>query len=201
MNRPSQSPALYLAAASMVVGLGSGAFAAFSLPQHSVGTPQLQPDAVTGAKVAHRTLTGDDIRASTLGKVPKATHAKTADAAGAAYSVHNESGFDVQPLSPVTVAALDLPKGSYVLMFKAQVDTFSNQQIIGCDLVAGGAKDQSFVQGSSAMHESSMIVNNVATIFVSSGVAKVSCQSFFTSTHISHLRLTAIRVGSVTVKP
>jgi hypothetical protein len=115
--------------------------------------------------------------------------------------VHNEPGLDVPTSGTTTVAALDLPQGSYVLMFKGQVDTNSNSQIIDCDLVAGGAKDQSFVQGSSATHESSMIVNNLTAVFAGAGTAQVNCQSFFTSTPISQLRLTAIQVGSVTSKP
>jgi hypothetical protein len=46
-----------------------------------VGTKQLKNRAVTGAKVANGTLTGAKIRASTLGIVPRATHANSANTA------------------------------------------------------------------------------------------------------------------------
>ena len=60
-----------------------------------------------------------------------------------------------------TIAALNLPAGSYVLMSKAQIDTFNGGDIIDCDLVDGlGHKDQSFVQGGSS-HQSQIITNNL----------------------------------------
>ena len=37
---------------------------------------------------------------------------------------------------------------------KAQVDTFNNQDIVGCDLVAGAATDSTFVQGVDGEHAS-----------------------------------------------
>ena len=52
------------------------------VPANSVGTKQLENGAVTGRKVAKHTLTGTNIRASTLGIVPSALFA--ADASEAA---------------------------------------------------------------------------------------------------------------------
>ena len=47
-----------------------------------------------------------------------------------------------------TMLSLNLPAGAYVLISKAQIDTFNGGDIIDCDLVDGlGLKDQSFVQG------------------------------------------------------
>lgn len=66
-------------------------YAATSLPKNSVGTKQLKAGAVkrsdiakravTGSKVAARSLTGKQIKASTLGQVPSAAHAGSADTA------------------------------------------------------------------------------------------------------------------------
>src|SRR3954451_18690791 len=67
---------------ALFLALGGGAYAAASLPAHSVGARQLKHNAVTraaikngavnGAKVANGSLTGADIRLSTLGKIPSA---------------------------------------------------------------------------------------------------------------------------------
>jgi len=81
--------------------LGGGAYAATKLAKNSVGTKQLKKNAVvtskikngtvTGAKIANGaisgekvqggSLTGTQINASTLGTVPSATHAGSADSA------------------------------------------------------------------------------------------------------------------------
>jgi hypothetical protein len=78
---------------ALFIALGGGAYAAASLPAHSVGSRQLRHNAVTraaiknnavnGAKVANGSLTGADIRLTTLGKVPSA-----AAADGATNAVH-----------------------------------------------------------------------------------------------------------------
>lgn len=60
---------------------GGAAYAASRLPKNSVGTKQLKKGAVTGQKVAANTLTGANINASTLGLVPDAKHADSADTA------------------------------------------------------------------------------------------------------------------------
>jgi hypothetical protein len=104
---------------AVFIALGGGAYAAFKLPNHSVGTRQLKngavtnkklangsvtnqklaSNAVTGAKVMAGSLTGSQINSSTLGTVPNATHADTAttathaSSAGTAASADTLSGF------------------------------------------------------------------------------------------------------------
>jgi hypothetical protein len=84
---------------ALFLALGGGAYAAASLPAHSVGARQLKHNAVTraaikrnavdGSKVANGSLTGADIRVSTLGKVPSATAADSAtNATNATNAVH-----------------------------------------------------------------------------------------------------------------
>jgi len=51
------------------------------LPKNSVGARQLKKDAVNGSKVKDNSLTGAEIKVSTLGTVPDATHATSADSA------------------------------------------------------------------------------------------------------------------------
>jgi hypothetical protein len=73
-----------VAYAALFVALSGTAVAATSaLPANSVGTSQLKNGAVTGQKVAGSTLTGANIKASTLGTVPNAT--ELSGLAGTAY--------------------------------------------------------------------------------------------------------------------
>jgi hypothetical protein len=55
--------------------LGGAAWAAPKLAKNSVGTKQLKKNAVNSSKVANGSLTGMDIRLSSLGAVPNATQA------------------------------------------------------------------------------------------------------------------------------
>ena len=76
---------------AIFIAMSGTAYAATSLPHNSVGTKQLRNGAVTGAKLARAavtgskvkpgSLTGKQINAATLGLVPNATHATSADSA------------------------------------------------------------------------------------------------------------------------
>jgi hypothetical protein len=84
----------------LVLG-GGAAFAATKLAKGSVGTEQLQGEAVTKGKLAPNSvnskkvvdgsLTGSDIQASTLGKVPNAGYAENAGHATTAGSANSAS--------------------------------------------------------------------------------------------------------------
>lgn len=73
-----------VAYAALFVALGGTTYAAMSVRANSVGTKQLKNGAVTSAKVRAHSLTGHDIRASSLGKVPLAASADNAQHATAA---------------------------------------------------------------------------------------------------------------------
>jgi hypothetical protein len=76
---------------ALFVALGGASYAAVSLPKNSVGQKQIKKGAVTrsklanravnGSKVATGSLTGKQIKSSTLGQVPSAAHAASADTA------------------------------------------------------------------------------------------------------------------------
>jgi hypothetical protein len=82
---------MIVALIALIVALGGTSYAAFRLPKNSVGSKQLKKNAVTtakikngavtGAKVARQSLTGANIVASSLGQVPNAIHANSADSA------------------------------------------------------------------------------------------------------------------------
>src|ERR1700704_1843375 len=81
-----------VATIALFIALGGVGYAATKLPNNSVGTKQLRKGAVTspklaqgsvtGSKVKAGSLTGAQINSSTLGNVPSATHATSADSAG-----------------------------------------------------------------------------------------------------------------------
>jgi hypothetical protein len=68
---------------------GTAVAASGKLAANSVGTAQLKNRAVTGRKVAKGTLTGANIKASTLGTVPSATNAANATTAVSATNATN----------------------------------------------------------------------------------------------------------------
>jgi hypothetical protein len=92
------TPSNVIATVALFFALGgAGAVAATHLGKASVGTAQLKPGAVTGAKVKDQSLTGADLNVSTLGQVPSAAHANSAasaDRAGEARRAENASHAD-----------------------------------------------------------------------------------------------------------
>jgi len=82
-----------MATVAVFIALGGASYAATQLPKNSVGPKQLKKkavttakikdEAVTAAKVKKGTLTGSEINSSTLGTVPNASHAGSADNAEA----------------------------------------------------------------------------------------------------------------------
>jgi hypothetical protein len=81
-RRPSA--ALIVAVVALVMATAGTGYAAFKLPNNSVGTKQLKKSAVTGAKVKQGSLEGSDIKLSTLDTVPSATKAVSAETAARA---------------------------------------------------------------------------------------------------------------------
>lgn len=78
--RPRLSYANVVSTLCLFILLGGGAYAASKLPRNSVGAKQLKRNAVTGPKVANRSLTAADIR----GPVDRAESAARADRAASA---------------------------------------------------------------------------------------------------------------------
>lgn len=103
-RRPS--PALVVSTIALVAALGGTSYAAFSLPNNSVGTKQLKNGAVTGPKIKNGTIgkaklnvTGlvvpDALRADSATNATNASHASSADTVtgqGTLASGHTEIG-------------------------------------------------------------------------------------------------------------
>lgn len=103
-----------MATIAIVLALGgASALAAGKLAKNSVGTRQLRDGAVTGAKVKDGSLSGADIDASSLGTVPSAARAGTANTATSANSAGTaDSARRADAAPPVGPAGGDLT-GTY----------------------------------------------------------------------------------------
>src|SRR5829696_8962984 len=64
--RPLGSPAMIVACAALIVALGGVSYAAGVLPKGSVGTAQLQKQAVTASKLRANSVSGLKVRDGTL---------------------------------------------------------------------------------------------------------------------------------------
>ncbi len=82
--RTKLSYANVMATVAVFLALGGGAYAATQLKNNSVGTKQLKNNSVTGQKVKDGSLSGADINSSSLGLVPNASHASSAENAAQA---------------------------------------------------------------------------------------------------------------------
>ncbi len=110
---PRLSYANVVSTLCLFILLGGGAYAATQLPKNSVGARQLKNGSVTGAKVAANTLTGDNIQSATLGTVPKATHAASADSASHAASADSAGNANTLGGSPASAFADRCPAGTH----------------------------------------------------------------------------------------
>jgi hypothetical protein len=81
-RRPSYAAVVSTLALIVAVG-GASAFAATELAKNSVGPKQLKKNSVTTAKIKNGAVTGAKVKLSTLGTVPSAGHAASADSAAA----------------------------------------------------------------------------------------------------------------------
>lgn len=99
--RARLSYANVMATIALFIALGGSAYAALKVPKNSIGTKQLKNGAVTNSKLATGavdaskvkagSLTGSQINSSTLGRVPNALHAGTADNAISATSLAGQA--------------------------------------------------------------------------------------------------------------
>lgn len=71
-HRPS--PAMIVACVALFISLGGTSYAAVKLPAGSVGTKQLQANAVVGSKVKAGSLTLSDISAASLSKLSRVAY-------------------------------------------------------------------------------------------------------------------------------
>lgn len=159
------------------------------LRDFSVSEDKLTDNAVGSAAIRDGQVDTNDLSAAA-----KAELTGGADA----YSSHFEAGIPI-PTVPTKMATLALPAGSYVLMAKAEIDTFNNSDIVECVLVAGTNTDQSVVTAGD-IQRSQIISNSLVATFNTAGSASLECRTSLGGT-ISRLRLTALSVVSLANHP
>jgi hypothetical protein len=133
---------------ALFLALGGGAYAAATLPARSVGSKQLKRNAVVGAKiknsgskVKNNSLTGADVRESSLRKVPSAAAADNATTAGQATTSNSATtaghATSAGALDKATYKSADgtAPPGSTAPVGTATATCDAGQHVVG-----GGVK-------------------------------------------------------------
>lgn len=175
------SPALVVASLALLVALGGTSFAAVNalVPRNSVGSEQV---------IDHSLLTSDF-------KVPP-TGPAGPPGPSAAFSKYSDG-----PLVPSgSQAILDIPQaGNYVIFAKAfftASDIYTDPLIMTCALVAGNDNDLSQAEVH-AGHPSTLSLN-VVHQFGGADIAYVKCSSDKEVPYIHYVKITAIKVGTLT---
>jgi hypothetical protein len=190
MRRPATTFANVTSLVALAVALSGTAYAAIKIPANSVGTAQLKNGAVTNGKVKAGSL-----RASAFapGVLPPGAVAYTTSVIGTS---------TISGPGELSVTGFSVPAGSYTLAahVAGATDRSASMQ---CSLHAGGGLVD---RGSASV---STVLTAVPTDLTLTGAASVTgpaeltldCQLLTgSSMSITGVRLTAVRVASLTVK-
>lgn len=120
--RKHLSYANVMATLAVFVSLGGGAYAALRIPARSVGSRQLQHNAVTGGKVRNSSLTGADIRRGSL----TGANIRPGSLTGADIRPHSLTGADIKPGS---LTAAILPRLGLASLLGASGTAINNASI------------------------------------------------------------------------
>jgi hypothetical protein len=104
------SPAVTVSVVALAVALGGTSYAAFTLPENSVGTKQLKHGAVTSNKIAQGAVTGSKMNFDGV-TVPNATNAADATNASHATSADDSASLAGTPASSYVQFGSTLPSG------------------------------------------------------------------------------------------
>ena len=136
------SPALVVACVALLIALGGTSYATVvAIPANSVGTAQLKPEAVTAAKLARNAVGTANVANGTLlredfkpGQLPASGLAALHFAS---WSAPAQPQVNVPSTTPVRVASLDVPAGTYLVTVALNV--FSDA--LFCKLQTNGASE------------------------------------------------------------
>jgi len=204
----------HVALLALLVALGGTSYAATAIPRGSVGTAQLRANAVVSSKVKNNSLTGADIRESSLGRVGKAseaTHAKTADTATTAndaFSRYHQDRLLFPPSAgPQPVVALYIPHGgNYIVTASFTAVNFSSSDaFVDCQLnVAADGFNSGAPQLASYDLQpgaAQVVTFHFAAPLGGTGQAQLYCQDVLDVGNVGaqDIRITAVQVGNLTV--
>jgi hypothetical protein len=160
------SPALVVACVALLVALGGTSYATvIAIPAGSVGTAQLKPQAVTAAKLAPNAVRTANVANGTLltedfkrGQLP-------ASGLATLHFVSVPEQVNVPSTTPVRVASLDVPAGTYLVT--AALNVFSDA--LFCKLQTNGAS-----AGGNGSNGSIVLLDKLA--FSIPSIVEVWCQ-------------------------
>jgi hypothetical protein len=203
---------MVIACTALLVALtGTSIAAVQALPKNSVGSAQLKSNAVTAAKIASNAVTAAKIASNAVGNSEIAgsavTAAKVKDAslvaadfgagqlAGDAYARFLNGPVAV-PGSSTTIASLAIPQtGNYLIWGKAYV-TAPLTSDVTCLLQAGTDVDQS-VTSLRPGAPSGAIAVMVAHNFTAAGSVDFKCEGSIPGAAVNFVKISAIRVASL----
>jgi hypothetical protein len=150
LTRFRPSPAMVIACIALTVALGGTSVAAINaLPRNSVGTkqlkknavtgPKIKASAVTGVKVANNSLTGADVNEASLGQVPSAAHAASADTAAPSGAAGGDLAGSTYP-NPTIAAGVVTPT-KFGAIPQARLQKTAGQSIPGDETITTLAWD------------------------------------------------------------
>ena len=199
---------------ALFVALGGTSYAAVNLPRNSVGTSQLRANAVTSAKVRNASLLAADFK---RGQIPAGAQGPAGPAGERgpqgergpieAYSVIGPSPVPLST-SPIDVASINVPAGSYTVMVTGFV--YVNSTAVGPNdqfscLVVDGAGQFVANMPSQVTVDQTYQYTIVGAGTVAAGPLRVRCTQIAVGSgeldpplQQIGARLVATRVGSVT---
>lgn len=208
-----------VASLALFLALGGAAFAATQLPRNSVGTGQLQPEAVTAGKIARkarnqlRGATGPQgPQGKTGAKGPKgATGAKGAagakgdtgargpagaDGTGPAFEVFaNEAAGKTVGTTPTQILAENLPAGAYVISANIALEVTPALSVVTCTLTTGGEAVTAVSNEGGKPFPATVSLSDTTT-FGAAGSTALICTSGGTPVPVDYANLIATQVKS-----
>jgi|tagenome__1003787_1003787.scaffolds.fasta_scaffold20882155_2 hypothetical protein len=166
MKSPRITPSMIVAVAALVLAMSGGAVAATVLPAASVGTEQLQDDAVIAAKVKDGSLLASDFKAGEL----KPSNVTTLSRTSAPLTNAN----------PRVITFHGVVPGSYLLTVGTDIAAYSSDLTSGSRVASCKLDEYRTADG---VHLATLATRNAALPKASSAVSatSLSLESTFTS--------------------
>jgi hypothetical protein len=233
LRRPS--PALVISLIALFVALGGSAWAI------TIGSPQIRNNGIKSIDIgngqvksvdigtgqarsvdlADNGVTGTDINEGTLGPVPSAARATSADHSASADRATSAAGADVatnlaagrgnaaftttagggsMPSAPGAMSTLNLPAGTYwiVATFKV-IDLAVTSSNPRCGLVAEGDHDLAYLDApTESNHDEIKVTSQLTHVFSAPGQVTLQCEDAgIGDPNANTIRITALQLGSV----
>jgi hypothetical protein len=176
MHRLKGKTPLAVAFVALFVALGGG----YAIGAGFIGTGDLKNQAVTNKKIKKGTIKANRIAPDTLtgAQINEASlKINGGGSSAAAQSIREDTAAQVPAATTgaVTVLALPVPAGSYVINSKAVLAKGGTQDPVQCFLTAGGDQDRSLEAVNAA--NNTTISNLLVHTFTSSGSVTLGCDN------------------------